>query len=67
MLLHRTIVFITYGKTLKAHIKATNLKYALQHEIINLNYQMDHILYQIFVIILSIFNKKNIIKRLIIH
>ena len=32
----------------------TNLKYQLQHGMINLNYQADHILYQIFKIILSI-------------
>ena len=32
-----------------------NLKYQLQHGIINLNYLMDHIPYQIFKIILSIF------------
>ena len=43
-----------------------NLKYQLQHETINLNYQVDHILYQIFKIILSIFLKSNE-KMLIIH
>ena len=37
------------------HKITTNLKYQLQHEMINLNYQMDHILYEIFKIILSIF------------
>ena len=36
----------------------TNLKYLLQHGVMNLNYQMDHIQYQIFKIILSIFLKK---------
>ena len=34
-----------------------NLKYLLQHGVINLNYQMDNIQYQIFKIILSIFLK----------
>ena len=34
--------------------KRINLKYQLKHEIKNLNYQIDHILYQIFKIILSI-------------
>ena len=32
-----------------------SLKYQLQHEMIRLNYLMDHILYQIFKTILSIF------------
>ena len=40
-----------------------NLKYLLQHEMMNLNYQMDHIQYQIIKIILSIF-LKNIVKVL---
>ena len=50
----------------KAHIKTINLKYLLQHEVINLNYQMDHIQYQIFKIILSIF-LRGIAKMLITH
>ena len=41
-------------KVYKAHIKIINLKYQLQHGLINFNYQMDHILYQIFKIILNI-------------
>ena len=48
------LVFITHGKTLKAHTIIINLKYLLQHRMENLNYQMDLILYQIFKIILSI-------------
>ena len=40
--------------TWKAHIISINLKFQLQHDMINLNYQMDHILYQIFNIILII-------------
>ena len=43
-----------------------NLKYLLQHGVMNLNYQMDHIQYQIFKIILNIF-LRNIVKMLIIH
>ena len=39
----------------KAHTIIINLKYLHQHGMINLNYQMDRILYQIFKIILSIF------------
>ena len=34
-----------------------NLKYQLQHGKVNLNYVMDHILYQIFKIILDTFSK----------
>ena len=45
-------------KKKKNHTTIINLKYHLQHGIINLNYQMDHILYQIFKTILSIFKKK---------
>ena len=45
----------THGKTLKAHTITINLKYLHQHGMMNLNYQMDRILYQIFKIILSIF------------
>ena len=33
---------ITHGKTLKNHITIRNLKYLLQHGMMNLNYQMDH-------------------------
>ena len=42
-------------KNIKAHPKIINLKYQLQHGMINLNYQMDHIPHQIFKIVLSIF------------
>ena len=35
-----------------------NLKHQLQHGMMNLNYLMDHILYQIFKIILCILKKK---------
>ena len=42
-------------KNIKAHTITTNLKYHLQHGMTNLNYQMGHILYQIFKTILSIF------------
>ena len=42
-------------KNIKAHTITTNLKYHLQHGMINLNYQMGHILYQIFKTILSVF------------
>ena len=39
----------------KTHTITINLKYLLQHGMINLNYQMDRNLYQIFKITLSIF------------
>ena len=42
-------------KNIKTHAITINLKYLHQHGMINLNYQMDRILYQIFKIILSIF------------
>ena len=41
-------------KNMKNSYNKNNLKYQLQHGMINLNYQMDHILYKIFKIILSI-------------
>ena len=36
-----------------------SLKHQLQHRVINLNYLMDHVLYQIFKIILIISTKKH--------
>ena len=38
----------------KSHVRIIDLKYQLQNGMENLNYLMDHILYQIFRIILSI-------------
>ena len=46
---------IHYTWKKKAHTITINLKYLHQHGMMNLNYQMDHITYQIFKIILSIF------------
>ena len=45
------LAFITHGKTEKAHTITINLKYLHQHAMMNLNYQIDLILYQIFKII----------------
>ena len=45
---------------------ALSIKYLLEHRMMNLNYLMDLILYQIYKIILSIF-KKNMVKILINH
>ena len=55
MLLYEILAFTKHGKILKSHEKIINLKYHLQREMINLNYLMDHILHQIFKIILGIF------------
>ena len=54
VLLDQISVFTMYGKTWKAHTKIINLKYQFPHGTMNLNYQMDHILYQIFKNILNI-------------
>ena len=51
MLLYKILAFITHDHA-KIH---TQIIYQLQRGIINFNYAMDHILYQIFKIILSIF------------
>ena len=40
-------------KTLKNHIRTINLEHQLQHDTKHLNYLMNHILYQIFKIILN--------------
>ena len=42
-------------KNIKIHIRIINLKYLLQHGVMNLNCLMNHVQYQIFKIILSIF------------
>ena len=44
ILLYQILVFTIHGKTKKAHTIIINLKYHLQHGMINLNYQMGHIL-----------------------
>ena len=40
-----TLAFTLHKKNKKNHTKLINLKYQLQHEIMNLNYLMGHILY----------------------
>ena len=42
-------------KNIKSSYNNNNLKYLLQRGVKNLSYQMDHIRYQIFKIILNIF------------
>ena len=46
--------FTIHGKIFKTSCKNTNLKYQLQHGMKNLNYLIDHILYQILKITLNI-------------
>ena len=55
ILLNQIIVFTMHGKILKSHIRIINLNHQLQNGIKNLNYLMDHTLYQIFKIILNIY------------
>ena len=47
-------------KNIKAHTLTINLKHLLQQGVKNLNYQMDHLQYQIFKIILSIFLRNTV-------
>ena len=55
MLLNEILAFTAHGKILKSHTKMINLKYQLRHRMKSLNYLMDHILYQTFKNILSIY------------
>ena len=55
MLLYQTLVVTIHGKIQKSHIKIINLKYHLRHGLKNLNYLIDHILYQALKIILVIY------------
>ena len=41
----------------KSHIRIINLRYQIQHDMKNLNYVMDDILYQVFKIIFNIYLK----------
>ena len=50
-------IYYAWKNITSAHTITINLKYQRLGGMINLNYQMDHILYQIFRIILSIFKK----------
>ena len=47
-------IYYTWKK-LNSHIRIINLQHQLQHGMKNLKYLMDHILYQIFKIILNIY------------
>ena len=61
MLLYQILEFTIHGTIYKSQTKITNSKYQLQRGMINFNYLKDHILYQIFKIILSILKKEMII------
>ena len=50
-------ILYTLKNIKKSYKNKMNLKYQLQHGMKSLNYLMDHILYQICKIILSIFKK----------
>ena len=53
-------IYYTWKNIKKSHIRRTiNLKYWPQHGMKNLIYLMDHILHQIFKIILVIYKKKH--------
>ena len=54
MLLYQILAFNIHGKKQKSHTKIINLKYQLRHEMMGSNYLINHILYQIFKIILNI-------------
>ena len=54
MFLHQILAYNIHEKNLKSHTKTRSLKYQLLHEMKNLIYLMDHILYQIFKITLNI-------------
>ena len=66
LLHYQILAFITLGKILKAHTITINLRHQHLQGMMNLNYHMDLILYQIFKNISNIF-KKSMVKILIIH
>ena len=57
MLLYQILAFTIHGEIQKTHTKIINSKYQLQYGTKNLNYLVNHILYQIFKNILSISSK----------
>ena len=48
MLLYQILEYTMHGKILKSHTKTIDLKNCCQSGIKNLNYLMDHILYQVY-------------------
>ena len=54
MLLYETLAYVIHRKTCKTFMKRINLKHHPERGVESLTYLMDHILYQIFKINLSI-------------
>ena len=48
-------IYYTWKNIKKSHAGTINLKYQLQHRMKNFNCLMDHIIYQIFKIILNLY------------
>ena len=48
MLPNQILASTIYGKILESYTNTINSKYQFLHEMINLNYLMDHIIYRIF-------------------
>ena len=59
MLLYQIKASTVHIKIYRSLTKVMTFKYKHQHGMINLNFVMDHILYQIFKIILIISSKNN--------
>ena len=58
MLPYQILACTIHEKMQKSHTRAISVNYQLEHGLTNLNYLMDHILSQIFKIILSIYLNK---------
>ena len=61
------LVFTIHGKTLNMNATTVNLKYLLQHGMMNLIYVMDLILFLIFKIILNTSSKKMKLLQIILQ
>ena len=57
ILLYQILACTIHEKIQKCHTKTINLKYQVQCEMKDLSYFTDHILYKIFMVILSILPK----------
>ena len=57
--LYQILAYTVHGKIQKSFMRKINLRYQLQHWMKNLDYLLDHILYQIFKTILNIYLKKH--------
>ena len=64
--LSNLIIYYTW-KNIKRHIRKSYLKYQVQNGMKNLNYRMDHILCQIFKIILNVYLKSMGKRQLILQ